>query len=175
SGEKHGTQKCSGQGCLCSSGPAQSACSSCCACLGAQRYLFSNKYWCRGASRSSCDVLGDTHRVVKSKYKGRLSLVDDRSGTVQVTMHQLAEDDSGTYWCGIEKFVIFTICRRKKRKIWRTAYLCKSHPDPTGRGCHPLCSPFYVHLEFSKSPSTALQLLSLSWHRSVGTSHLRCP
>ncbi|XP_019369830.1 PREDICTED: CMRF35-like molecule 5 [Gavialis gangeticus] len=68
-----------------------------------KRYLFSNKYWCRGASRSSCDVLGDTHKVVKSEYKGRLSLVDDRRGTVQVTMHQLAEDDSGTYWCGIEK------------------------------------------------------------------------
>uniref|UniRef100_A0A674K7Z7 Uncharacterized protein n=1 Tax=Terrapene triunguis TaxID=2587831 RepID=A0A674K7Z7_9SAUR len=46
------------------------------------------KYWCHGRSRSSCDVLGDTENFVKSEYKGRLLLLDNKRGDFLVTMHQ---------------------------------------------------------------------------------------
>ncbi|KAH1171326.1 hypothetical protein KIL84_006944 [Mauremys mutica] len=65
--------------------------------------MFNRKYWCRGGSRSSCDVLGDTENFVKSEYKERLSLLDNRRGYFLVTMHQLVEEDSGMYWCGIQR------------------------------------------------------------------------
>ncbi|XP_034626520.1 polymeric immunoglobulin receptor-like [Trachemys scripta elegans] len=67
------------------------------------RYTFSRKYWCHGRSRSSCDILGDTENFVKSEYKGRLLLLDNKRGDFLVTMHQLVEEDSGMYWCGIQK------------------------------------------------------------------------
>uniref|UniRef100_A0A8D2L915 Ig-like domain-containing protein n=1 Tax=Varanus komodoensis TaxID=61221 RepID=A0A8D2L915_VARKO len=67
------------------------------------RYRFSKKYWCRGSSRTSCDVLGDTEKFVKWNYKNKLSLWDFRRGIFVVTMKQLTTDDSGTYWCGIDR------------------------------------------------------------------------
>uniref|UniRef100_A0A8C3HPJ3 Ig-like domain-containing protein n=1 Tax=Chrysemys picta bellii TaxID=8478 RepID=A0A8C3HPJ3_CHRPI len=67
------------------------------------RYKFSRKYWCHGRSRSSCDILGDTDNFVKSEYNGRLLLLDNKRGDFLVTMHQLVEEDSGMYWCGIQK------------------------------------------------------------------------
>uniref|UniRef100_A0A452J225 Ig-like domain-containing protein n=1 Tax=Gopherus agassizii TaxID=38772 RepID=A0A452J225_9SAUR len=68
-----------------------------------RKYMFNRKYWCRGGSRSSCDVLGDTENFVKSEYKGRVLLLDNRRGYFLVTMHQLVEEDSGMYWCGIQR------------------------------------------------------------------------
>ncbi|XP_074920745.1 CMRF35-like molecule 7 [Chelonoidis abingdonii] len=68
-----------------------------------RKYMFNRKYWCHGGSRSSCDVLGDTENFVKSEYKGRVVLLDNRRGYFLVTMHQLVEEDSGMYWCGIER------------------------------------------------------------------------
>uniref|UniRef100_A0A8C3RU03 Ig-like domain-containing protein n=1 Tax=Chelydra serpentina TaxID=8475 RepID=A0A8C3RU03_CHESE len=68
-----------------------------------QRYIFNRKYWCHGGSRSSCDILGDTENFVKSEYKRRLLLLDNKRGDFLVTMHQLVEDDSGIYWCGIQR------------------------------------------------------------------------
>ncbi|XP_039392227.1 uncharacterized protein LOC120404206 isoform X2 [Mauremys reevesii] len=59
-----------------------------------RKYMFNRKYWCHGGSRSSCDVLGDTENFVKSEYKGRLLLLDNRRGYFLVTMHQLVEEDS---------------------------------------------------------------------------------
>uniref|UniRef100_A0A670KGW6 Ig-like domain-containing protein n=1 Tax=Podarcis muralis TaxID=64176 RepID=A0A670KGW6_PODMU len=72
-------------------------------CFYDMEYRFDNKYWCRGSSRTSCDILGETNKFVKWNYKSRLTLLDNRKGVFWVTMHQLTEDDSGTYWCGIER------------------------------------------------------------------------
>uniref|UniRef100_A0A670HY04 Ig-like domain-containing protein n=1 Tax=Podarcis muralis TaxID=64176 RepID=A0A670HY04_PODMU len=72
-------------------------------CFYDMEYRFDNKYWCRGSSRTSCDILGETKKFVKWNYENRLTLLDNRKGVFWVTMHQLTEDDSGTYWCGIER------------------------------------------------------------------------
>ncbi|XP_054836409.1 uncharacterized protein LOC129330405 [Eublepharis macularius] len=71
-------------------------------CLYERKYMYYTKYCCWGSSRTSCDILGDTENV-KLNYKGRLLLSDNRRGVFKVTMRQLAGDDSGTYWCGIDK------------------------------------------------------------------------
>lgn len=71
-------------------------------CLYDTTYRFDKKFWCRGNSRISCDILGDTENV-KWNYKGKLLLSDNRRGVFKVAMQQLAEDDSGTYWCGIDR------------------------------------------------------------------------
>nr|XP_033814198.1 uncharacterized protein LOC117366660 [Geotrypetes seraphini] len=56
-----------------------------------------NKYWCKGNHWSSCDILVDT----TSKTNDRISLRTDQAAlTFTVTMEQLSEADSGTYWCG---------------------------------------------------------------------------
>uniref|UniRef100_A0A4W6FKE7 Immunoglobulin V-set domain-containing protein n=1 Tax=Lates calcarifer TaxID=8187 RepID=A0A4W6FKE7_LATCA len=49
------------------------------------RYLFSKKYWCRGESRNTCEIL----------IAGRRGLF------VKVTSLQF--DDTGAYWVGIDK------------------------------------------------------------------------
>ncbi|XP_033009866.1 CMRF35-like molecule 8 [Lacerta agilis] len=72
-------------------------------CVYDMEYRFDNKYWCRGSSRTSCDILGETKKFVKWNYKSRLTLLDNRKGVFWVTLHQLTEDDSGTYWCGIDR------------------------------------------------------------------------
>lgn len=62
------------------------------------RWLYSKKYWCRGESRSSCEVLVD------SEQAGRRSHIYDagrRGLYVKVTDVQLV--DSGVFWVGIDK------------------------------------------------------------------------
>nr|XP_056700825.1 CMRF35-like molecule 5 [Euleptes europaea] len=71
-------------------------------CLYDAKYRWYKKYWCQGSSRTYCDILGDTDNV-KGNYKGRLLLRDNKRGVFTVIMQQLAEADSGTYWCGIDR------------------------------------------------------------------------
>ncbi|XP_078497390.1 polymeric immunoglobulin receptor-like [Lissotriton helveticus] len=67
------------------------------------RFLFGKKYWCAGGSRRTCDVLCDTSGFINTKYATRLSLKDTRVGLFSITFRQLSLEDSGTYWCGIER------------------------------------------------------------------------
>nr|XP_020636248.1 CMRF35-like molecule 5 isoform X3 [Pogona vitticeps] len=68
-----------------------------------RNYKFSKKYWCKGSSEMTCDILGDTKKFVKWNYKSRLILNDSRRGTFLVIMKQLMTNDSGMYWCGIDR------------------------------------------------------------------------
>ncbi|XP_020636245.3 CMRF35-like molecule 5 isoform X1 [Pogona vitticeps] len=68
-----------------------------------RNYKFSKKYWCKGSSEMTCDILGDTKKFVKWNYKSRLILNDGRRGTFLVIMKQLMTNDSGMYWCGIDR------------------------------------------------------------------------
>uniref|UniRef100_A0A8C6DRW4 Immunoglobulin domain-containing protein n=1 Tax=Moschus moschiferus TaxID=68415 RepID=A0A8C6DRW4_MOSMO len=68
---------------------------------GWERYV---KWWCRGAAWSSCRFVVKTTGSEKEVKKGRVSIKDnwkDRSFTV--TMEKLRLDNSGSYWCGIER------------------------------------------------------------------------
>uniref|UniRef100_A0A8C7YTE8 Immunoglobulin V-set domain-containing protein n=1 Tax=Oryzias sinensis TaxID=183150 RepID=A0A8C7YTE8_9TELE len=65
-------------------------------------FYFSKKYWCRGPSRGSCEILVDSEGVAKTKYTHRSVVVQVKRGIfVKVTNLQI--DDSGVYWVGIDK------------------------------------------------------------------------
>lgn len=74
-------------------------------CRYSSRWQNYNKWWCRGAQWSTCRILIQTTGSEKEKKSGRLSIRDNRrDNSFQVTMEMLKQNDTGTYWCGIEKF-----------------------------------------------------------------------
>lgn len=67
---------------------------------------FSNvKYFCNGACKDE-DVLISSRKNEKGSHE-KYS-IRDKGNTFYVTISHLAEDDSGTYWCGIERFGLDT-------------------------------------------------------------------
>ena len=62
------------------------------------------KFLCMGQQLSSCDKGGVKVSSEKNRT-GRFSLSDDApAGVFTVTITDLREEDSGTYWCGEESF-----------------------------------------------------------------------
>ena len=60
------------------------------------------KYFCKEACRNE-DILISSSNKDSSKYSIR-----DEGNTFYVTISHLTKDDSGTYWCGIERFGLDT-------------------------------------------------------------------
>uniref|UniRef100_A0A3P9H5V0 Ig-like domain-containing protein n=1 Tax=Oryzias latipes TaxID=8090 RepID=A0A3P9H5V0_ORYLA len=71
-------------------------------CMFEDSFYFSKKYWCRGPSRGSCEILADSEGVAKTKYTHR-SVVVQVKRRVFVKVTNLQIDDSGVYWVGIDK------------------------------------------------------------------------
>ncbi|XP_069400095.1 CMRF35-like molecule 5 isoform X2 [Ovis canadensis] len=63
------------------------------------------KWWCRGADWSSCQIVVKmNHGSEKEVKQGRVSIKDNwKDLSFTVTVEKLRLDDSGTYWCGIER------------------------------------------------------------------------
>ncbi|KAM5273356.1 CMRF35-like molecule 7 [Ctenodactylus gundi] len=62
-----------------------------------------NKWWCRGASWSTCRILART-RGLAQEERDRVSIRDNqRNHSLVVTMKRLRRGDTDTYWCGIER------------------------------------------------------------------------
>ncbi|XP_048866451.1 polymeric immunoglobulin receptor-like [Brienomyrus brachyistius] len=69
-------------------------------CYYDQKYKHHVKYWCRGSNWNSCSTLA---RSDSSQPAGKVSLSDDPAHLVfNVTMSNLQETDSDTYWCAVE-------------------------------------------------------------------------
>ncbi len=65
------------------------------------------KYFCRGQRKLTCSDLIKTKEKDKWFDSGRFSLYDDtRAAVFTVTFRNLTEQDSGTYWCGTERYGI---------------------------------------------------------------------
>ncbi|OBS71161.1 hypothetical protein A6R68_00285, partial [Neotoma lepida] len=74
-------------------------------CRYSSRWRGNNKWWCRGADWSTCRILIRTNGSEKERKSGRLSIRDNwRDNSFLVTMEMLKQNDTDTYWCGIEKF-----------------------------------------------------------------------
>uniref|UniRef100_A0A8C6IDE7 CD300 molecule like family member B n=1 Tax=Mus spicilegus TaxID=10103 RepID=A0A8C6IDE7_MUSSI len=74
-------------------------------CRYSSRWQTNKKWWCRGASWSTCRVLIRSTGSEKETKSGRLSIRDNqKNNSFQVTMEMLRQNDTDTYWCGIEKF-----------------------------------------------------------------------
>ncbi|XP_034978100.2 CMRF35-like molecule 8 [Zootoca vivipara] len=132
-------------------------------CFYDMEYRFDNKYWCRGSSRTSCDILGQTKKFAKWNHKSRLTLLDNSKGVFWVTMHQLTEDDSGTYWCGIDRpFTdIMTSVKLKVNKAPTTRHYVQTSPPSTLSSTAEVTTAFPDISDFNLNTSLS----------SIATSH----
>ncbi|XP_018599709.2 polymeric immunoglobulin receptor-like [Scleropages formosus] len=65
-----------------------------------QKYKHHVKYWCKGYHWSTCTIMV---RSDSRQSKGDVSINDDPDQLVfTVTMRNLQDKDSGTYWCAVE-------------------------------------------------------------------------
>lgn len=60
-------------------------------------YKNHTKYWCRGYFRDSCNIIAFTPNSTK-----RVALQDTGSQLI-ITMSCLVKEDTGWYWCGIQR------------------------------------------------------------------------
>ncbi|XP_020035829.1 CMRF35-like molecule 7 [Castor canadensis] len=68
------------------------------------RWKTNSKWWCRGAYWKTCRILIQTSGSEQEEKSGRVSIRDNqRDHSFKVTMERLRQDDTDTYWCGIEK------------------------------------------------------------------------
>ncbi|XP_077610231.1 CMRF35-like molecule 2 isoform X2 [Crocuta crocuta] len=76
-------------------------------CQYEEDYRTYKKYWCRGQSESTCDKIVETN--VEEK-RGRVSIRDHPDSlTFIVTMENLTAEDTGSYWCRIQKVWLLDI------------------------------------------------------------------
>ncbi|XP_041728826.2 CMRF35-like molecule 5, partial [Coregonus clupeaformis] len=61
------------------------------------------KRFCKGTC-SDEDILVQTNGR-KNVSQGRYSIEDNRDGVFYVTIKNLKMSDSGTYWCGVDRFI----------------------------------------------------------------------
>ncbi|KAK2851866.1 hypothetical protein Q5P01_008142 [Channa striata] len=111
------------------------------------RYLYSKKYWCRGSSRSSCEILVHSESVQKMVHRSVIVDVGRKGLFVKVINLQL--DDTDFYWVGIEKIyadvmtsvnVVVTEVPVSKPRLWALSSLvdrptCWGQPVTVRCGC----------------------------------------
>uniref|UniRef100_A0A8C6RWS9 CD300 molecule like family member B n=1 Tax=Nannospalax galili TaxID=1026970 RepID=A0A8C6RWS9_NANGA len=134
-------------------------------CRYGPRWKNYNKWWCRGTTWNTCRILIQTTSLEKEKTIGRLSIRDNQRDNFQVTMEMLEQNDTGTYWCGIQKTGIdrgvrvtvtvdpgknFLICTMSFRGPW-----------PEGYGDTSLTH--YVLLVFVKVPALIILAGAVLW------------
>ncbi|TSP09056.1 Protein THEM6 [Bagarius yarrelli] len=72
-------------------------------------YTLNVKYWCQGYFHDFCTSLARTDENTGSSSAGRVTIADDPTQQVfTVTMHEMKENESGWYWCGVEIGHIWT-------------------------------------------------------------------
>ncbi|XP_026223313.1 uncharacterized protein LOC113167128 isoform X2 [Anabas testudineus] len=110
------------------------------------RFRFSKKYWCRGDSSRTCEILADSERIHKT---GRSIIVDAGRRGLYVKVTNLQFDDTGAYWVGIDKVyadimtsvsVVITEVPVSKPKLWALGSLiteatCRGQPVTVRCGC----------------------------------------
>lgn len=68
------------------------------------RWKTYRKWWCRGASWDYCKVLIQTAGTEEEVQRNRVSIRDNQTAhLLTVTMKDVRQDDTDTYWCGIQK------------------------------------------------------------------------
>ncbi|MEQ2296648.1 hypothetical protein AMECASPLE_026764 [Ameca splendens] len=123
-----------------------------------RHFLFSKKYWCRGASSSTCEILRDTDGIANTHYTHRLSILDTRRGGLIVKVTNLQIEDTDVYWIGIDKLyadimmsvnVVVTEVPVGKPRLWPLTPLvdgptCWGKPVTIRCGCTRGTDVFYA-------------------------------
>ncbi|XP_074536750.1 uncharacterized protein LOC141798796 [Halichoeres trimaculatus] len=112
-------------------------------------YLLSKKYWCRGESRKTCEVLVDSEGRTNTGSTHRSRVIDARKRGLYVKVTQLRFEDAGVYWVGIDKMnadvmtsvkVVITQVPVSKPRLWPLSSLqdrptCWGQPVTVRCGC----------------------------------------
>ncbi|KAK2503595.1 hypothetical protein MC885_021836 [Smutsia gigantea] len=68
------------------------------------RWKTYQKWWCRGAKWDYCKILIQTTGSEQEVKRNRVSIRDNQTEhLLTVTMKEVRQDDTDTYWCGIHK------------------------------------------------------------------------
>ncbi|KAJ0036300.1 hypothetical protein NQD34_004977 [Periophthalmus magnuspinnatus] len=70
-----------------------------CCTYNTDNFLFSKKYWCRGSSHRTCEVLADS----ETKTRQRWTVADATRRGLFIKVTGLRFEDAGMYWVGIDK------------------------------------------------------------------------
>ncbi|XP_040007665.1 uncharacterized protein LOC120803355 [Xiphias gladius] len=111
------------------------------------QFLYSKKYWCRGGSRHTCEIVVDSEHVVETRHRSHVIDSGRRGLFVKVT--GLRFDDAGVYWLGIDKIyadimtlvkVVVTEVPVSKPRLWPLSSLgdrptCWGQPVTVRCGC----------------------------------------
>ncbi|KAL1004798.1 hypothetical protein UPYG_G00050680 [Umbra pygmaea] len=79
------------------------------------------KYFCKGTCNDE-DILIQTGDIENNMVKEKYSISDLRDGSFTVTIKDLETSDSGTYWCGVERYV---------KNTYKMVYLTVTTGSPT--------------------------------------------
>ncbi|XP_004465597.1 CMRF35-like molecule 7 [Dasypus novemcinctus] len=130
------------------------------------------KWWCRGADWRTCRILVRTDRSEREVKKGRVSIRDHQSNrSFSVTMENLRRNDTGTYWCGIEKIgvdlgfqVTVTVGSGTAWKDLTASIPPDTRPmDNSVARVSPFIRTHYVLLVFVKVPILLILLGVILW------------
>ncbi|XP_028265545.1 uncharacterized protein LOC114438415 [Parambassis ranga] len=112
------------------------------------RYLYSKKYWCRGDSRNTCQILVHSEEIKRNTQRSHIiERIGRRALFVRVTNLRL--DDADVYWVGIDKIyadimtsvkVVITEVPVSKPALWPLSSLedrptCDGKPVTVRCGC----------------------------------------
>uniref|UniRef100_A0A8D2B2L8 CD300 molecule like family member b n=1 Tax=Sciurus vulgaris TaxID=55149 RepID=A0A8D2B2L8_SCIVU len=96
-----------------------------------------HKWWCQGARWHTCHILVQTRGSEQEEKSGRVSIRDNQKDhSFEVTMEKLQQDDTDTYWCGIEK-----TGTDLGTQVKVTVYSASSRADP----CMVVLEPWPTH------------------------------
>ncbi|XP_059509195.1 uncharacterized protein LOC125462660 [Stegostoma tigrinum] len=61
------------------------------------------KFFCKVTSVNKCTVIADSNKNIGNEYKGRVSIMTNKSQNFTITMSNTSKADEGQYWCGSVK------------------------------------------------------------------------
>ncbi|XP_010949123.2 CMRF35-like molecule 7 isoform X1 [Camelus bactrianus] len=130
------------------------------------------KWWCRGERWELCRILVQTEGSEQEVKKDHVSIRDDQKGRVlMVTMLELRQKDTDTYWCGIAKTGTDLGAKIKVTIVPERAVLNTSESLPSGTTANSILAmssisyirTHYVLLAFVKVPILLVLVGIILW------------
>ncbi|XP_073091980.1 CMRF35-like molecule 7 isoform X2 [Manis javanica] len=129
------------------------------------RWKTYRKWWCRGASWDYCKVLIQTAGTEEEVQRNRVSIRDNQTTyLLTVTMKDVRQDDTDTYWCGIQKTGIDLGARIR---VTIDPGMALTAPEAASNGTEEFSGSYarthYVLLVFVKVPFLLILVGAILW------------
>ncbi|XP_066511063.1 CMRF35-like molecule 8 [Hoplias malabaricus] len=89
------------------------------------------KYLCNSVCKTNRDIIIKSSETHNPNTRGRFSIHDKGSGVFTVTISKLKMSDSGTYWCGVNRFLIDSLEKVIVKVLEALVTTPRSTPRPT--------------------------------------------